>query len=609
MRLKILNYNDDVTGIAHPNISRRVEFFLHYWEFVLLYQKVNFDSDFLKSHRTIINKVRLQVEGNFLHSLKNVRYFFFEDALFKSTDIVLKQIRGTRARKAIQKLRGLAKLSRAGWEPKKRIILNQLTIIESWLNNDYPACLAQIILHILEKDSPLDLIDREKLKALTNCFIIEMYNKGFSAKFIQSIPDSIIDFKSFPYEKISSDFATPEEFEKYKMDTFKTLNLKGQIQSLLTILNRTVKERYLIFRVYDVNWRIPPFTFHDVEFYNPNPGFHPKIVHRQTTHLMEETFTYKPEPYDKSSTCNACIKVDGIQEGQMFSKGFWQVKSVLNILNRELGINGKVYPNNVLITNNKFDQLWGSTDAYSRGFKPLDEIKPQLVERLKYLEKLDITNPNDKKVFELLSNISDVLIDKESFDPEKLWITLEANFGTEIEIKSVFKNVNKIYLRYNFYFQWKNFLSVSLNPRYSFTIPGIDYELSDADANMFGVDNDFSQLGIKKFLKNMPALKTKTNTPFLFDILEKIEKFQSDPKAFYDESNKWIDYLLTELYTERNLTFHSNMSDTLFLLKQRELLFMMNNFLEFFLYRYLKHGKRRSILRTVKSIEKTATKI
>jgi hypothetical protein len=47
--------------------------------------------------------------------------------------------------------------------------------------------------------------------------------------------------------------------------------------------------------------------------------------------------------------CNACIKVEGIQEDQIYYKGY-AVKSVLSILNRELKINGKVYPNNVFIT-------------------------------------------------------------------------------------------------------------------------------------------------------------------------------------------------------------------------------------------------------------------
>jgi hypothetical protein len=609
MKFQKLFYLDEVSGDIDENISKRVEFFFHYWQFLFTSQKVNFDEYYLKSHRTVIDKVSLQIDGNFNKAKKNINFFFIDGEQFENKNIILKKIAGTKERRAISKLKKLSKTSNNQWcnlKPKK--FHTQLNKIKVWLENDYSSLITESIINLLEKKNPIDDKDIIDIKKLTNYFIVELFNKGFNNKSIKDLNTALFNPKYFPFEKLMSDFNTKEEYETYISSEWDSMTLKKQIEGILNLINRNTKSRYIIFRIYDINLRTTPITFFDVEFYNPNPGFNPKINHRLPIRLFEETFTHEPARYEDSSQCNACINIEGVQDEQMYQKAFKKVKTALTILNRELGTEGKVYIKNAFITNGYFNQIWGSTDALNRGLKAIDVTNEEQNNRLLYLQKLSFNNLEDTKVINLISSISEVLMDKELYNPEKIWMILEATFGDKKEIEKLFKDIYRLYLHDNFAFIWKQFFNYTLNPKISlFTHPELDYELTAKDVKKIKLEIKNNNHNLNKFLDNILTLYSIITTPFIKDFVEYIDSYKNDRSNFYKKLDNYIAYNIAELYSQRNLTLHSNMSDELFLLKQKEMKSMINIVLEIYVFIYLKSQKKRSIKQTKSKISTKAT--
>lgn len=600
IKLKYLN-ND---GSENINISKRAEFFAHYWQFVFNIQNVSYDSYYLKSHRTIIEKIRLQIEGNYENAKNRVEYFFVKDQLFDARDIIIKQLTGTKTRRAITDLKKFVNLTQNQWKLLRRSKINtRLNTLQSWLKRDYAKLISKSLINLLEKDAVLNLNDIEKIKELVNCFIIELFHHGFSAKFIQDLPEALNDWEKFPYEKMATDFDNKEQFDEYKKDTWNSLSLKKQIEGIITILNRSPRSRLLVFRIDDINWRVPPLKFFDVEFYNP--ANQPKIDPGITFKVFEETFTLNPVPYDQGSRCNACVRIFGLQEQQMYKLGFNRVKPALDMLNKELNVHGKVYPNGVFMTNNDFSRIWGSSNAIHRGFVALDEIKPDAKNRLKYLQKLKLKNTEDKKVFDLFSIISSEVHSIESFNPERIWMILEATLhAKEKEMINIFNCISKIYLRYNFDKQWRNILNHNLYN--TFLHADIDYVVTNKQAAKFSIDGKRNTYSLIKFRKNIPLLSMEMPTPFITNTISHIQEYHSNKVLFYPKMERYIEYIITELYAQRNLSFHSNMSDEFFLLKQKELKTLINIFAEVFFHWYFKYPKHRSIPKTISRIAKKA---
>lgn len=610
MKFKKLNYIDDTTSLVSIYASKRVEYFFHYWEFIFNYGTVSFDPFYLKSHRTIIDKVKLQINGNYKYARKFIKYFFVDDINFNNKNLIIKKTSKTKVRRALNEIKKLAKYNQYAWDRiKPQKIQTQLNTIQVWLDTIYPSLISENLIELLERNSELNQNDKDCIKQLTNYFIIELFNKGFDSKYIKEIPDALSDYNKFPFEKSFSDFQDKETYDNYKKTEWSKLTLKNQIEGIIRLIQRQSRSRFVIYRVYDVNWRLQPLRVLDVEFYNPNTGCNPKIQHRIPFKIFEETFTFKPEDYKDSSQCNACVNIVGIHEEQMYFKGFSKVRQALSIINRELELNGKVYYKNAFITNDNFDQICGSTDALNSGLKAIDEIDLFNQENLDYINRLNIEFEDDKAVLNLLSKVSEVLTDRDFYSPEKIWMILEATFGGELEIGNLFKDILKIYLKNNYLILWKSILSDSLNPEFIFSQPVLFYEFSVYEANNLGINMNHSDYGIRKFKNNVNSLKLKTELPFIVEIAEKIDLFLTNKVAFYKTVNNYIDYILKELYAQRNLTVHSNMSDQLFLLKQKELNSLMTIILSRFIYSYLKSSNNRSIKRTVKALKKNASTI
>ncbi|MBU6122460.1 hypothetical protein [Hymenobacter siberiensis] len=474
-----LSYKDDVTSQHQPNITARVEFFFHYWKFALTNQRANFDIFFLKSHRTIIEKLLLQIEGNFRYAKPRFVFFFQNDSLFNKKNFIVKNIQQRNVKRAIGKLRAYCRLSNSGWtasSPEK--IVRTIKTIDSWLDTEYSTLLVREVIAVLEKDEPVDNDVIASLKQMANCLIVELLHKGFGVNYIKNIPDALHDYRNFPYERMRGEFDSDNEYDTYKKDIFLNLTLKNQIEGIINLLNRPQRTFNVLFKVYNINWAMEPKIILGVEFYNPKT--HPKILHKLDTHFFEETFVFDVEKDENPSQCNAIVKVVGTQEEQVSLKGFYQARHSLAILNKEIDANGEIYIRNCFISNANLDILWGSSDALHRGVVRVDSLEDYQIENIKFINNLNPNDQQDKKIINLLSVVT-ASASKSSYAPEKLWMALEAAFGSEDAIKELTKSLLKLYLKHNFMYEWKVFLINTLNDNKPFASNEDNYSLSQSE--------------------------------------------------------------------------------------------------------------------------------
>eukprot|EP01136_Pigoraptor_vietnamica_P010994 Opistho-1_new@49319 len=99
MQFKKLKYLDELTKEEDVNTSTRVEYFINYWQLVFYAQDVIFDKYYLKSHRTIIEKVKLQIEGNFFYAHKYITQFY-DDEHYGNDNILIKRIVKKKSKKS-----------------------------------------------------------------------------------------------------------------------------------------------------------------------------------------------------------------------------------------------------------------------------------------------------------------------------------------------------------------------------------------------------------------------------------------------------------------------------------------------------------------------------
>ncbi len=192
--------------------------------------------------------------------------------------------------------------------------------------------------------------------------------------------------------------------------------------------------------------------------------------------------------------------------------------------------------------------------------------------------------------------------------PEKLWVSLEALFESESKIKELIKAVLKLYLNNDYLIEWKYNLSNSLTQKYSL-LNSEDYILPMEVAEKLSINTKTTKSELLKFQKNIHVLKSEINSIIIEDIVNDIQLFSNNKSDFYCNVDTYVEYVITELYIERNLTLHRNMSDELFLLKRKEITNVMNIFIEYFVHYYYKSGKKRSITRAVDKIKAKALSI
>src|SRR5690554_4098777 len=297
MELRKLKYVDE-NGMEQRYVSQKMEFFIHYWKYLFSNSDLQLDKHYLKSHRTVIQKLRLQIDGNFDYSKKYFKLFLIDEDLFNNRNSIIKAIGNSKEKRTLNKIKKLyhSSASNNKWgsdadKPKtKKSLSRQIEKLEVWLSYNYPSILSEKLIFELEKNTVVSSKSIKTMKELINCLIIELFNKGFNPDFITKVPDILFDKNRFPYAKTALDFDSTEEFDLYKTVEWGSLSLKTQIEGIINLINMPLRSRKAVFRVYDINWRHEPYSIYGVEFYNPHKKFNPKCHPDAKFKIFEETF-------------------------------------------------------------------------------------------------------------------------------------------------------------------------------------------------------------------------------------------------------------------------------------------------------------------------------
>ena len=591
-------------GRPLANATQRIEFFFHYWQYVFSNYRLKYDSHIFKSHRTIINKMRLQIEGNYSHSNTYINKFYTNENLFNANSFFKTHINSLKINTNFTNIEALFLHINA--HPKDfyktgthyrdpALLIHEIFAIEGWLNKYYTKFIVGKLLKELSKDTAINYQDTEKLKQLINCLIIELLHRGYDTKFLTSVPEILFDEKRFPFAKIFTDFTTKEKYDEYKGKEFAKLNIKTQLKGLTNLVNRNPKTFYVVFRVDNVGFKVDPITILDVEFYNPLT--HPKITVRNNFNLFEEYFSFKNQPKTSQSECNLIVKVSGYREESLMFQGYKKAIDALNVFNKELQQNGRITLKNAFITNDGFNRMFGSTTALKKEYNIIDKIEDDVRGYFSFINKLNVTNKYDKKVITFISQISNTL--RSNTTPvrlEEFWYAFESTFGTERELKAFLKNCYKIYNKENILANAKMFLNSELNNIMKFHLPNETYNLSKEQMSKYGLNITANRaISTTKFKNNLTNLRDFLKCKFISMFIDEHRNYFVNRAAHEVIVNNWIDYNIDELYVERNLSSHRKMNDDFFYHKRFEIVSMTYTILRIFLPRYLKHRTRVNI--------------
>ena len=172
----------------------------------------------------------------------------------------------------------------------------------------------------------------------------------------------------------------------------------------------------------------------------------------------------------------------------------------------------------------------------------------------------------------MYSCICEIQTNSISFSFKNYWtIIYESLFPNNKEkaktfIKKCFKNK----LHETFLIDTKVFLHESLKQYRDFS--GLQYYTINAESSMkLGLDIQIlTPIKANKFKHNYPKLRNHLNFEFLNEIVAEISEFEYNNAYFIKKVDNWIEKTIDEVYIERNLETHNNISNNLSLLKLRD---------------------------------------
>ena len=267
-----ISFNREGNKLLH--INERFEYFHHYWTLFFL-TKIGEDSklllkpnylfveeDRLESHRSLFIKINKQLTYNYPQSEDKLEHLFTQHPYFSTNNILVREYLGLRGKITCinQELSAASGGDFKNSRPQvKQRICNAFKHLETQLFHRYPyeKRLATQLRSILSSNKPLDNRAKTDIRFLANAFIVELYQYGYSIKYIERIPDIISlrdHLEDFPYDKTPRDFGDDNDaYRQYTEGENRKMNLKTMLNSLLKLVNRQKHNGYVIFKVDGIN--------------------------------------------------------------------------------------------------------------------------------------------------------------------------------------------------------------------------------------------------------------------------------------------------------------------------------------------------------------------
>lgn len=594
-----------------PEMSQRMEFFLHYWQYIFRSYRLKIDTDIFKSHRTVLNKIRLEINGNFSRCANNIKVFYKDEDLFKNADPLITYITNKKIKANFDNLKTYLERDKF-WTDENLInpINKEIDTIDKWLNKYYAIFIAESLQKLISKNENLNEADISQIKKLANCFVIELIQKGLNLKSIDNIHQRLFDARRFPFKKTLSDFLNKEDYEKYKSEILKKFDLKTQLKGIVNIAKRKPRSFYVIFRVHHVKFNHAPIKIFNAEIYNPLT--HPKVKPTKRT-FTNEDFGISTTPLEKRSACNIIVKTTGTENDAIIFKAYKTALRSLNVFNERLELNGEINLKTAFITELTLDTAYSSTSANENRTKEISEIDPGTLKFLKFLNRLPNKNNDDRKLNDFYGRFSRIIQKRNTpIQLEELWYSLESTFGKKVELIKLFKSVYRIYLNDEILVDIRWFLYENLENHMKMNHAKQIYFLNDTQLKKHGffLKEGTKLYSVKKFKEGLADIKNLVSCTFITYFIEQHELYFNNRSAYYTKLDKWIECNLTELYAERNLKSHSSMQDDFFYQKKKEIIGMVFLLLRVFFAEYKKEkNANRTIEYVINSISNKAEKL
>ncbi|MFA5328171.1 MAG: hypothetical protein WC384_10305 [Prolixibacteraceae bacterium] len=578
----ISNYIDSNTEEPVVYINRRLEYFHHYWNF--LFKK---NAGFLllthekfESHRSLLDKVRLQAEVNHKECKHPLKRILFDHEYFKNDNILLRD-----DFHALNKINDfllafeqLAKDCRPKENDKEKSINAQTKIIgfiddikSSVLKNEYERIVINTLSKVLNINEPITPRVKKDLQFLINAAIVELFHFGYSSDYIKNIPEIII-------------------FPKEIKGTEKT-NLDQKIESLLDLLKPQKLNGFYIFKIDNIDLQEAPITIWDVTFYNPEKER--RIVCERTDEWkkkIEDYEIFQTENDDnqinqnQASTCNAIVKIEyrplfsRKPDNSLFTALARVEKSLdaFNMLNRNyidnLQIKGAI----------KYSKYLLLSEGYSciaippfierltqEPFKLTSSQNSTLKKNLSYINKLNPEIDFQKKLIDIYAYQCKANLDLYRFNFKDYWtVCCEAIFPNDTNGFIAFcKKCLRSRAQSALFLDTRDFLENTLTID---IFPG--YHLNQEAMENIGIKSVKvgESYNTKEFENKYKQISDYLVFEFIQDIIDELDKLKRG-NEYFEKLDKWLEKTIWEVYSERNLEVHNNIQTDLSLTKLRDL--------------------------------------
>jgi len=588
-------------------INQRVEYFHHYWNFVLTEKSrwIFFTHEKLESHRSLFTKINIQLSENIERYPKRLRALVVNHPYFSSHNILIRNSPSIQKRinSFIQNFNTM--MGKSGHDHGAQhlaLFKNDLSKIERTIigkaTTTYFQKILAAVIELIHTPDCLSATCKEDIHFLVNSMIVELYHFGYSSAYIKKVLDIILfprkHIFDFPFRKNRSDFKSPEDLNKYTESILDSLTLRTQFQSLFELVSRRKLKGYYIFKINNFNFfEHDPLKIWDVTFYNPQLtkqlSYGEMKDYKEYVEEMEkyfEQFIKKEEHEQFKSTCNAIISTEYRplyfnNPDQSIFKAIEKVSGALSVLKhyKHLHVGGHSFTasidlKTVIITheNGAYHAAPFVVHDYNddKPFELNADAKESIEDNLKWVNKLNPNNVFHKKIIDISFAINRYRYNPLSFSFRDFWITVaDALFPNDSEKFFEFSYACvELYLRDQMMTNLKIFLHDSLKK--TPTSAGY-YTLTEQQIKNLGLEIQlYKSIKARKFSKRYAEIKRYHNFEFLNDLVKEADKFITTPDKYFAEIKKRLHSVIYEIFAERNLEVHNNLFTDFSLIKLRE---------------------------------------
>lgn len=615
MKLVQTSYHRTKSKRQMPFVTQRVEFFLHYWSFMMYSGILKFEDAEFRSHRTLLQLLKNQIESNFKKSDKYVKELFLESSDFNISNSFISSIKTKGILNSLSELRRILNMKYNDFRhpdyTSKDEILKHINRLIYWCNKNYLAKILKIAYSRLKINSAPSDSELKEIRSLVNYLIIELYDKGYSKEYIKDYPATLISRKKLPLEKIRSDFEKKEDYDLYRVEQTSSVTLSKQLDSLKYVCNRKTHTWYKIYKVFGVDFDNDPIEILGIKFYNPTKT---QLITENNKYLNELfELNNKDKGVSLKSFCNAIIKIESVTEDDL-EIGFNEVLNAVRVFNKYYYAEGIILKKAFITSDENLRYAYGNFDAIDIGVFPKYSKNVFFTEALNNLNEFAIKKKDDyaKKIIEFKGFISDFKVNATEFDLATIWSYLESLFGSTNEVQSIalasfMDNIKKSHLYQAYFFIESMLIYHSMQSHHVYKLNDKQKKKLSIKKHLGEDKSGYTVYSRSAFRRIQLSKELLPDVLFLKYYVDRCAALNS-PLGEHKESIKlYSDNLVRFLYVERNLLIHHRVVNNYAYLRRNSIIEMCETIINTYLRISAKYKHKKSHDFIIKKIKEIST--